>query len=383
MEKVKENTTEIHTKENIFYNPHMELCRDISSLCVGAIKDKLRICDGFSATGIRGIRYIKENENVESIALVDANRHALPLMKKNIKYNKVTSKKATAYNADILQHLFGKDYNFIELDPFGSPQSFLRSAIGEFASKSYIKTAYLSVTATDTAVLCGAKRKACIKLYHSFPMNNYLCHEMGLRILLANISYAATEYDFSIEPLFSLSHRHYFKTIIKLERGAEKTAETSRKIGYLEFNPSTLEIQTNELPKNTNKKKTEEKGNENGKADKLENTNKNENWEIAGPLWLGNLHNKNILQNMRELNEKRNYKNKYKLNTLLITLIEETDMPVGFYRTDRLSKILKKESPKLEKLIEKLNKKNKTTKTHFDSMGFKTSINIKEIKKKF
>ncbi len=362
MEKIKENTTEIYTKENIFYNSHMELCRDISSLCVGAIKDKLKICDGFSATGIRGIRYIKENENVESISLVDANRHAFSLMNKNIKHNKINSKKAAAYDSDILQHLFGKDYNFIELDPFGSPQSFLRSAIGEFASKSYIKTAYLSVTATDTAVLCGAKRKACIKLYHSFPMNNYLCHEIGLRILLANISYAATEYDFSIEPLFSLSHRHYFKTIIKLERGAEKAAETSRQIGYLEFNPKTLEIQTNELPKNTNK---------------------NEIWEIAGPLWLGNLHNKKILENMEELNEKRNYKNKNKLTSLLTTLIEETDMPVGFYRTDRLSKILKKESPKLEKLIEKLNKNHKTTKTHFDSMGFKTNINIKEIKKKF
>ncbi|MFA5382333.1 MAG: methyltransferase [Candidatus Micrarchaeia archaeon] len=360
MEKIKENTTEIYTKENIFYNPHMELCRDISSLCVGAIKDKLRICDGFSATGIRGIRYLKENENIESLSLVDANKYALPLMKKNIKHNKLPAKKAKAYDEDILQHLFGKDYNFIELDPFGSPQSFLRSAIGEFASKSYIKTAYLSITATDTAVLCGAKRKACIKLYHSFPLNNFLCHEVGLRILLANISYAATEYDFSIEPLFSLSHRHYFKIIIKLEKGAEKAVETSRKIGYLEFNPNTLEIQTNELSTNTNK-----------------------NWEIAGPLWLGELHNKEILEEMKKLNEMRNYKNKNELNKILDLLINEINMPVGFYTTDKLSRLLKKESPKLEKLISALNKKYKTTKTHFDSMGFKTRADIKQIKKDF
>lgn len=377
MERIKENTTEIHTNEDIFYNPHMELCRDISSLCVGTIQDTLRVCDGFSATGIRGIRYLKENKNVESLSLVDANRHALPLIKKNMKQNKLNSKKVKAYNADILQHLFGKDYNFIELDPFGSPQSFLRSSIGEFASKSYIKTAYLSVTATDTAVLCGAKRKACIKLYHSSPLNNYLCHEIGLRILLANISYAATEYDFSIEPLFSLSHRHYFKTIIKLERGAEKAVETSRKIGYLEFNPKTLEIQTNEIPKNIKKE------NINKKAHKNEKVDKNETWELAGPIWLGTLHNKKTLENMKRLNNERDYTNKEKLDKLLNILIGETDMPIGFYTTDNLSRILKKESPKIEKFIEKLNKKHKTTRTHFDSMGFKTNTNIKEIKKIF
>lgn len=358
MKKIKENTAEIYTKKGIFYNPHMEFCRDISSLAVGAIKDKLRICDGFSATGIRGIRYIKENKNVESIALVDANKNALPLMKKNLRHNKISAKKAKVYDEDILRHLFGKDYNFIELDPFGSPQTFLRSAVGQFASKNYIKTAYLSITATDTAVLCGAKRKACIKLYHSYPLNNYLCHEIGLRILLANISYATTEYDFSIEPLFSLSHRHYMKIIIKLERGAEKAVNTSKQIGYLEFNPKTLDIKSSIRPEN-------------------------KNWETAGPLWLGKLHTKKFLEKMRKLNKKRKYNNKEQLDNLLEIMIRESDMPVGFYDTHQLSKITKKEAPKIDKLIEAINKKYKTTKTHFSSTGFKSKANIKEIKKVF
>ena len=91
MKKIKENTAEIYTKKGIFYNPHMEFCRDISSLAVGAIKDKLRICDGFSATGIRGIRIANEVDGDIEIHINDCNPKSYEIIKKNVEINGISA----------------------------------------------------------------------------------------------------------------------------------------------------------------------------------------------------------------------------------------------------------------------------------------------------
>ncbi|MCK4405733.1 MAG: tRNA (guanine-N1)-methyltransferase, partial [Hadesarchaea archaeon] len=57
----------------VFYNPHMELCRDISVSAVQVLAGELgsiRVCDSLAGVGARGLRYAKE---VEGVAKVIAN----------------------------------------------------------------------------------------------------------------------------------------------------------------------------------------------------------------------------------------------------------------------------------------------------------------------
>jgi len=56
--------------KNVFYNPNMKFCRSVSSLAVGVIGGKLSVIDAFCASGIRGIRYAKENSNVEKLTFL-------------------------------------------------------------------------------------------------------------------------------------------------------------------------------------------------------------------------------------------------------------------------------------------------------------------------
>jgi len=59
MIRVKEGAASISLSGGVFYNPEMELCRDVSSLAIGAIGaggGKLHILDAMCASGIRGIR---------------------------------------------------------------------------------------------------------------------------------------------------------------------------------------------------------------------------------------------------------------------------------------------------------------------------------------
>ncbi|MCD6279633.1 tRNA (guanine(10)-N(2))-dimethyltransferase [Candidatus Micrarchaeota archaeon] len=369
---ISEGSVKIKLSDDVFYNPHMELCRDISSLAVGAIgkiytpnEEKLRVCDGFSATGIRGIRYAVENKDiVESLTLVDANQHAISLMEENLKLNNLRT--YDAVQDDIVHHVYGKEYNFIEIDPFGTPRPFLDAMMYSFRSHNKIKTAYLSVTATDPAVLCGAHYKACLKLYHSIPLDNFFCHETGIRILLANISWSANQFDFGIEPLFSLSHRHYMKTIIRLKRGAKYATENTNHTGYITYCPKCLRIMTDKLPFRTCK------------------TCGNRNIQVAGPLWLGEIHNRRFITAMLDINKERDYKNKEKLDKLIRLMQGEVGMPPYYYNTHQLAKQIGKPPVKIEQLIKCLNDNGYlSVKTHFDPIGIKTKANIDTIKKCF
>ena len=202
-----EEESKIFSADKIFYNPEMRFCRSFSSLAVGAIGEKLNVLDGFCASGIRGIRYAKENKNVSSVTFLDWSKNAIALAKKNAAKNKISARKAKIVNDDIVKFLVADatdfEFNFIELDPFGTPAPYLFAVFFRM-NQSGTKTFYLSATATDTAVLCGHEKTACLKNYHAKSLNNEFTHENGLRILIRRIAEAASEFNFGISPLVSL-----------------------------------------------------------------------------------------------------------------------------------------------------------------------------------
>src|SRR3989338_990674 len=106
----------------IFYNSEMRFCRSFSSLAIGVIGEKLDVLDGFCASGIRGIRYAKENKNVRSVTFLDWSKNATGVSKKKGGKNK--KKKGEVGKGGAVKVLGGGaeesdfDVNFIELDPF-------------------------------------------------------------------------------------------------------------------------------------------------------------------------------------------------------------------------------------------------------------------------
>ena len=58
-----------------------------------------------------------------------------------------------------------KDIDYIDIDPFGSPNPFLDSAI---ANKKYV---YLAITSTDTSGLAGSYKNACLRKYWALPLH--------------------------------------------------------------------------------------------------------------------------------------------------------------------------------------------------------------------
>ncbi len=337
-----EEKIKLSISKKVFYNPAMRLCRSMSSLAVGAIKDELEVVDAFCASGIRGLRYVKENKNVKALTFVDIEPEAIKLAKKNAKANKVKAEFKTGNISRLALDLIA---DFVEIDPFGTPSPYLVDAFRFFNPK---KTAYLSVTATDVAVLCGGKVAPCMKNYHSKPLNNEFTHETGLRIMLKRIAEVAAEFNMGITPLVSFSDKHYLKSVIKLQRSADLAFESLQSLGYVSYDKETGSRTSGQFP---------EAG-----------------MDYAGPLWLGELHDKKFITSMKKINEKRKYEDMEEISGMLEMMENEVGMPPYYYNVHAICKLKKLgRIPNMKELIEKIESKGyKATRTHFSNISIKT-----------
>ena len=344
-----EENIDLSLSKNVFYNPAMTLCRSISSLAVGAIGEKMDVVDAFCASGIRGIRYARENRNVKSLTFLDIEPEAIKLAKKNAKANKVKAEFKTGNISRLALELAA---DFVEIDPFGTPSPYLVDAFRFFNPK---KTAYLSVTATDVAVLCGGKVAPCMKNYHAKPLNNEFTHETGLRIMLKRIAEVAAEFNMGIAPLVSFSDKHYLKSVIRLQRSADLAFESLQKLGYVSYDKKTGARSSGQFPE--------------------------PDMEYAGPLWLGELHEPGFLRTMEELNGKRKYGDMDEISGMLGVMGNEVGMPPYYYNVHALCRIRRLgRIPNMNELIEKIRSKGyRASRTHFSDISIKSDAPHEEI----
>jgi len=158
-----------------------------------------------------------ENDLVESADAVDISARACEIAHENIVLN--NAKGISVINADIRHVLLDRNYDLVEIDPFGTPAPYIW-ALSESCMRR--RTGHFSITATDTAVLCGAEQKACRRGYGSAPLHDEIVHEGALRILAAHVQRVLAQNNIAVFPVLSLSHRHYLKMFFRFERSASK-----------------------------------------------------------------------------------------------------------------------------------------------------------------
>lgn len=348
----KNKTSKIgpNSKSNTpFYNPSMELNRDLSIIVnqrfLNNIKKHMHLLDGLAASGIRGIRFANELVGDFDVTINDWNEQAFYLIKKNLELNKLKKVVVTNRNLNIL--LSERNFHYIDIDPFGSPIYFVDSAI-----RSIYNNGIIACTATDTASLCGIYPKVCLRRYGAKPFHSFVMHEVGLRILLGFICREAAKYDKGIEPIISYSTDFYFRIYVRIRNGKTYANKSMENFSYV--NPKKINI--------------------------FSNTN---GYDI-GPLWMGKLHNKLEVKEIRSLLFKKELKTKNSLWKLISLFEEEANAPPFYYTTDYLASVLKMTPPKMEKIFNKLNQRGyKVYKTHFSPTAFKTNATFDIIKKMF
>jgi len=353
----------------VFYNPRAELSRDLSVLLLRAyIKihglNRLNIVEPLSATGIRGIRYAKELDQACTVYMNDIDRRAYNLMLKNIAKNGVEDK-VYASNIDaneLLTRLRGSiAIDVIDIDPYGSPVSFLETALLTLRNGGL-----LMITATDIAVLYGVYPKTCLRRYHSLSQRTPFSIEVALRILIGYILRQAAKLDKYIEIVLSYYHQLYLRVCVELYKGATKAdKQLTEKMGYIVYCPNCGRREVyREYPYTPDA---------HCRKCKLKAI-------LLGPLWLGELCNEDYCDTMLGTLEDTKYRYWKSEKKILTLLKEENRMPPYYYSVTEIAKLMKTEEPSPLKLRELLmNNGYKATLTHFDSKGVKTIASMYEI----
>lgn len=359
-----------------FYNPKMSFNRSVSSLALAALHEtdskfnKIVLLDGLCATGARGIRYALENSFVKKVFFVDANEHSLELLEKNLALNGLANKSVWVHSElnEFLENS-GEQFDFVEIDPFGTPAPFLEKAVEKicFGGKADEGRGYgvLSVTATDLAALCGKEEKVCVKNYGSKPLKCSFSHEIALRILVKKVVEAAEKLGRLAEPLFCFYHGHSVKTICRISELKEKKLVSEKNVGFVCFCRNCLSRTWGKT-----------------KVEKCLSCGEKIDW--AGPLWLGEASDKNLVEKMLELLKKRNYSEKKKIEKMLLSLKQEIGLPPFFYDLHEIAEKLSTFAPKTSEVIEKLKKAGfSASLTHCLPMGIRTDAPVKSVKEAF
>jgi tRNA (guanine26-N2/guanine27-N2)-dimethyltransferase len=336
---------------DVFYNPVMKTNRDISLLVFKAYFSKqqpIHFCDPMIATGIRELRFLKEIPEIfQSLTLGDVSPSAIQDAQKNFQNNNISTEKCTFIAQNALTTLSKQYYHAIEIDPFGSPIPFIDIALQRIKHNGL-----LSITATDTASLCGTYPKKTQRRYNKTVEKTFCYDEIGLRILLATIIENAARYDKYVNVVLAYSKDHYYKVFLQICDGAQKALEQLQKLNYICWDKISQEIQTSPY---------EQEG-------------------YFGKVYTGPLKQQELIETMVSILPKYIKEKKETLEKFLTKIKEEIDT-LGYINIHKLARFNQTHCEmSFEELITQIKEKGyDASRVHNNGFGLKTTMPIKKL----
>ena len=345
-------------KEPAFFNPKAKLNRDFSIIAYSAFTENFDgpkiFLEGLTGLGARGLRVKKEIKNIEKVIINDLNPKSLELAKRSASLNDLenfeTSEKEVC---NFLSNYSRKTKrgSIVDIDPFGSPAKYIDCGI-----RATMHGGLLSTTATDLQVLRGLFQNACKRRYGGVPIRTEFGNEIAIRLILGLTRVVASRFDIEIVPLFVETDMHYCRTYVKILNRPDQ----SENMGFIFYCKScghrgiSLEYEKCCMQCNSD-------------------------IDLAGPLWIGSLFDKNFVDLMLEQVPKLS------VDKVCSNIIQkcslEADMPATYYTLDEIASRLKTSPLKLEKVIDILQDKGfKSSPTSLNPTGFRTDAKIDDIK---
>ena len=354
----KSLTDKVPPKKPAFFNPKARVNRDLSIIAYAGFLRNFEnpkiMLEGLSGIGARGLRVVKEI-GIENLVINDLNPNALKMAEHSANLNEL---KNVEFSEKEVCRFFskysrkGERGSIVDIDPFGSPAAFFDCGL-----RATMHGGILSTAATDLQVLNGLFQEACKRKYGGIPVRTEYGNEIAIRLVLGCLRVVAARLGVEIIPMFVESEMHYYRTYVKVLNRPDQ----QENIGYIIHCKSCGHRKTS-LQQELKCELCESK------------------ISIAGPLWIGKLFDKEFVENMSK--EIPNYKVDKICEKTINKCIKESEMPATYYTLDEIASKMKRSPPKLESLIENLQKNNFVSSvTAFNPTGFRTDAKINEIKK--
>ncbi len=237
-----------------FYNPAQRINRDITIMFLRYARPKLAL-DGFGATGIRGIRFSLE-AGIKTV-ISEKDRKTSDMARKNVEMNGADCEVIN----DTFQAVSSRiPFDFIDVDPYGTPLPYIDQAITSVRNNGYI-----ALTATDLSSLTGSVASKTRLRYDAFIKKDVYMHEKGIRLLWGTVVRRAAQLESQVIPQLSLWHSHFYRIVFRIKRGVKIAEDSLKLIGYIDLGAI--------FP---------------GRYEDIR----------EGPVWLGNLYSRDFLEKM-------------------------------------------------------------------------------------
>jgi tRNA (guanine26-N2/guanine27-N2)-dimethyltransferase len=366
---VKEPWEYAPSKAPVFYNPTMELNRDLAVLALQIYQRKLdrevSVCEPLTGCGLRGVRFAVEVEGVGRVAVNDINSEAVKLATFNAEFNSVEDRvNITNEDANLFLSKYAaprKRFNYVDVDPFGSPVPYLNAALRALRS-----VGLLALTATDMAPLCGVHSQACLRKYGGYPLRTEYCHELAVRLLVGCLVMVAAKHGIGVKVLFSHSVDHYVRAYAVVNRGARRADKSVAQMGYILHCFSCFHRETSLGIISPLKQVCPVCG---------------AKFSVAGPLLLGKIADKTFSSLMEKEAKKRNLRQKKRLLKMISLVKDEAEAPITYYTVDKICDKLNLPIPALKQVMDRVKKEGfQVVLTHFNSRGFRTDAPVNSVK---
>ena len=270
----------------VFYNKRMQLNRDISVLFLAAYMKKNPIdlmCEPLTGSGVRTLRYLNECPGEFSAEMFDVNPLAVEMVQKNIELLSL-EKRALVKKGDakvlLMTESRGKRFDYVDVDPFGSPAPYLNAAIQSLNPRG----ALLALTATDMPALCGVYPRVALRKYGGSSIRAPFSHEIAVRLLVGLTYSVAGMNDRSISPLAALSTDHYIRVWFRIKADRITSNRQADSMGFMRYCPNCMHAESVSLRAfSPDSGFQHQKENCDGKV------------RAAGPLWIANIYDSEFL----------------------------------------------------------------------------------------
>ncbi|XP_038990028.1 probable tRNA (guanine(26)-N(2))-dimethyltransferase 2 isoform X2 [Phoenix dactylifera] len=288
-----------------------------------------KVLEALAASGLRSIRYAREIDELGQIVALDCDKVCIEACKRNVQFNgSVASSKVEAHLADARVYMLThpKEFDVVDLDPYGSPSVFLDSAI-----QTVVDGGLLMCTATDLAVLCGGNAAVCYSKYGSYPLKGKYCHEMALRILLACIETHANRHKRYIVPILSVHMDFYIRVFVRIFTSANEVKNTPLRLSYVYQCIGCDSFHLQSLGRTSIKNNSVKHAPGFGPVVPQECSNCGKKFNMGGPIWSAPIHDQewvaSMLANVKAMKDR--YPAYEKISAVLTTVLEELpDVPL-------------------------------------------------------
>jgi tRNA (guanine26-N2/guanine27-N2)-dimethyltransferase len=348
-----------------FFNPRGRFVRDVSVTAYKAFaasgKGELVFADSLCGAGARGIRVAKEIPDYSVVALNDISPTSVELARRTAQLNDVTerckfSTKEVCSFLSTREVVQGARFDAVDVDPFGTPSPFVDCAL-----RSIKDGGLLSVSATDSGVLCGVYPKVALRKYLGLPLRTEYSHEVGMRLLFGLISMTAMRFELSIVPLFCHHDMHYFRTYSMVLVGNKNSRQNEKSIGYILH-----------CFKCGYRRTVEREAYFPRAQERAEDINENcqacngQRLHAGGPLWVGPIQSVDFVERCRKIDP--------------ITLFEQELDTATYYDLSVISDKMGVRTPRIADVISKLRSAGRSaSRTRLNPRAVRTDAELREV----